>query len=40
MSVSVGFLTIMVSVALGVTLVAPIALMLLWLRDWRKGKLW
>lgn len=40
MTVSVGFLTIMVSVALGVTVVAPIVLMLLWLRDWRKGRLW
>lgn len=40
MTVSVVFLTAMVSVALGVTLVAPIVLLLLWLRDWRKGRLW
>lgn len=40
MTVSVGFLTLMVSIALGVTAVAPIILMLLWLRDWRAGRLW
>lgn len=40
MNVSVGFLTGMVSIALAVTLLAPVVLLLLWVRDWRKGRLW
>ncbi len=40
MTVSVSFLTTMVTIALAVTLVSPFVLLILWLRDWRKGKLW
>lgn len=40
MTVSVGFLQVMVGVALAVTLLAPLVLVILWLRDWRMGRLW
>ncbi|MFZ5621431.1 MAG: hypothetical protein ACOY5W_10445 [Pseudomonadota bacterium] len=40
MTVSVGFLEVMVGIALAVTLLAPAVLVILWLRDWRKGRLW
>lgn len=40
MNVSVGFLTGMVTIALAVTVLAPIILLLLWLRDWHNGRLW
>lgn len=40
MTVSVGFLEVMVGIALAVTLLAPALLVILWLRDWRKGRLW
>lgn len=40
MTVSAGFLAVMVSIALGVTVVAPVVLLVLWLRDWRAGRLW
>lgn len=40
MTVSVGFLEVMVGTALAVTLLAPAVLVILWLRDWRKGRLW
>lgn len=40
MTVSVSFLSVMVSIALAVTVVAPIALLILWINDWKKGQLW
>lgn len=40
MTVSAGFLQVMVGMALAVTLLAPLVLVILWLRDWRKGRLW
>ena len=40
MTVSVDFLSWMVMIALAVTSVAPVVLILLWLRDWRAGRLW
>ena len=40
MTVSVGFFSLMVTIALGVTLVAPVVLLMMWLRDWRNGRLW
>jgi len=40
MNISVGFLTGMVSIALAVTVVTPIILLVLWLRDWHNGRLW
>lgn len=40
MMASQGFLTILVTVALILTAVAPITLLILLVRDWTKGKLW
>lgn len=40
MTVSAGFLSGMVGIALAVTLLAPLVLLVLWLRDWRNGRLW
>lgn len=40
MTVSAGFLAVLVGIALAVTLLAPAVLVILWWRDWRKGRLW
>lgn len=40
MIVPVAFLKIMVVGALAVTLLAPFVLLILWVRDWRAGRLW
>jgi hypothetical protein len=40
MIVSAGFLKIMVGIALVVTIAAPVILIILWIRDWKKGQLW
>ena len=40
MMASVGFLKIMVLVALGVTLLTPLILVGLWIKDWRRKQLW
>lgn len=40
MIVSAGFLGILVSIALAVTIIAPIILIVLWINDWKKGQLW
>lgn len=40
MIVSTDFLGIMVSTALAITIAASIVIIILWLRDWRKGQLW
>lgn len=40
MTVSVMFLQVMVGGALAVTLLAPVVLVVLWVRDWRAGRLW
>ena len=40
MIISSGALGIIVSVALLITIVAPIALILIWIKDWKSGKLW
>jgi uncharacterized protein (DUF2062 family) len=40
MIVSSGFLSVMVSIALAVTIIAPILLIVLWISDWKKGQLW
>ncbi|MFN2308313.1 MAG: hypothetical protein ABR553_01050 [Gammaproteobacteria bacterium] len=40
MTVSVSFLATMVTIALAITCTAPVILLLLWLRDWRAGRLW
>jgi hypothetical protein len=40
MIISAGFLGIMVTIALAVTIIAPIILMVLWIKDWKEGQLW
>lgn len=40
MIASSGFLAVMVSIALAVTIAAPILLIVLWIKDWNKGQLW
>lgn len=40
MIVSSGFLAIMISIALAVTIIAPIVLIILWIKDWKEGQLW
>ena len=40
MIVSSGFLSVMVTIALTVTIIAPIVLIILWIKDWKKGQLW
>jgi hypothetical protein len=40
MIVSSAFLSIMVSVALALTIIAPIVLIILWIKDWNKNQLW
>lgn len=40
MIVSAGFLSVVVTLALLVTIAAPIVLIVLWIKDWRKGQLW
>ena len=40
MTAGAGFLTIMVLSALAVTAVAPLLLLIMLIRDWKKGQLW
>ena len=40
MIVSSGFLSVMVSIALTVTIIAPVVLIILWIKDCIKGQLW
>ena len=40
MIVSSGFLSVMVGVALTVTIIAPVILIFLWIKDSIKGQLW
>lgn len=40
MMVSSGFLSAMVTLALAVTIIAPIVLLILWIKEWVKGQLW
>ena len=40
MTISAGMLAFVVSGALVVTIVAPIVLVVLWIKDVRKGELW
>ncbi len=40
MTASVGFLAIMVTVALMITAAAPVLLLYFLYRDWEKGTLW
>lgn len=40
MTASTGFLSTLVVVMLGFTVISPVVLLWLLLRDWRKGNLW
>ena len=40
MIVSVNFLELVVSLALIVTVISPVALAYLWIKDWKSKKLW
>ena len=40
MTLSPAVLAILIYVSLGLTLVAPLLLLLLLLRDWKSGQLW
>ncbi|MGD8526721.1 MAG: hypothetical protein PVJ63_10760 [Thioalkalispiraceae bacterium] len=40
MIVSSSALAFMVSIALSITIVAPVVLLILWVKDWKKGQLW
>lgn len=40
MTISADMLQVIVSVALLITIIAPVALLLFWIKDWRNGKLW
>lgn len=34
------FLTVMVTIAVLVTIAAPFILVILWIKDWKEGQLW
>lgn len=40
MTASIGFLTNLVTVMVGFTILSPIVLLWLAMRDWRQGNLW
>lgn len=40
MTISADMLATIVSIALLITIIAPVALVLFWIMDWRNGKLW
>lgn len=40
MIISSGFLAAIVTVALAITITAPLMLIFLWIKDWKKGQLW
>ena len=40
MMISADALSLIVSAALAVTMVAPVVLVGIWINDWRKGRLW
>lgn len=40
MTASSGFLATIVTIALVITIIAPFALALFWIKDWRNKKLW
>lgn len=40
MTVSAGSLAFMVGATSAITLLAPLLLVILWLRDWRNRRLW
>lgn len=40
MTASVSFLSVVVSIAVAVTIVSPIILLYLWVKDWKSDKIW
>lgn len=40
MIASTGFLSVLVTVCLAVTAAAPVVLLIMLVRDWKKGNLW
>jgi hypothetical protein len=40
MMASVNFLTVMVTLALGITMLAPVIFIVLWIKEWKEGRLW
>jgi len=40
MMASSGFLSTLVSIALTFTIIAPVVLIILWIKDWIRGQLW
>lgn len=40
MTASVGFLTVVISIAVAVTIVSPLILLGLWFKDWKSKKIW
>lgn len=40
MTISANFLAVVVYIALFITIIAPVALLAIWIKDWKNGKLW
>ncbi|MGD8783848.1 MAG: hypothetical protein PVF28_05450 [Thioalkalispiraceae bacterium] len=40
MIASVGFLSVIVLIAVAMTVVTPIILLLLWVKDWKSKEIW
>jgi len=40
MTISANFLAVIVYIALLITIIAPVALLAIWIKDWKHGKLW
>jgi len=40
MTISVDLFTLLIMAALTVTVITPLALLLLFIRDWKEGQLW
>ena len=40
MTISVTALTWLVTLATAITVMAPVVLVILWIREWLKGRLW
>ena len=40
MTASAGFLSMLVSIALLITIVSPVVLIILLIRDWKRGEQW
>lgn len=40
MIISANTMALIVTIALAITIIAPIALLIIWIKDWKGGKLW